>query len=81
MDIDVIRLENVMNYGIIDTITHNDRNYLILLNTENDQDFCVRRVILKDNKEVVVKLDNQNEFEEIMNLFYNKHRGEIENEK
>ena len=32
MNIDVIKLENGKEYGIIDTFTHNGSNYLILSN-------------------------------------------------
>ena len=81
MNIDVIKLENGKEYGIIDTLTHNNSNYLVLANILDNNDFCVRKVIEKEGREVIIKLNNQNEFEEIMEMFYNKHRGELINEK
>ena len=81
MNIDVIKLENGKEYGIIDTIIHNNSNYLVLSNVLDNADFCVRKVINKEGREVIIKLNNQNEFEEIMEMFYNKHRGELINEK
>ncbi len=81
MNIDVIKLENGKEYGIIDTLTHNNSNYLVLVNILDNNDFCVRKVIEKEGREVIIKLNNQNEFEEIMEMFYNKHRGELINEK
>ncbi len=81
MNIDVIKLENGKEYGIIDTITHNGSNYLVLSNILDNNDFCIRKVIEKEGREVIVKLNDQNEFEEIMKMFYNKHKGELINEK
>ena len=81
MNIDVIKLENGKEYGIIDTITHNGSNYLVLSNILDNNDFGIRKVIEKEGREVIIKLNNQNEFEEIMEMFYNKHKGELINEK
>ena len=37
---------------------------------------CVRKVITKDGKDYLTRLDNSEEFDEIMNLFYEKYKGE-----
>ena len=80
MDIDVITLDNNLNYMVIDTILNESNKYLVLVNTNDEQDIVIRKVIVKENREYLIKLDNEDEFEEVMSIFYDKHEGE-NNEK
>lgn len=80
IEIDILTLENNQEYRILETIMNNDNKYLILANKDDDEDIVVRKVINKEDGEYVVKLDNNDEFEEIMYLFAEKHKGDI-NEK
>lgn len=74
IEINVITLENGIDYLIIDTIINNENKYLFLAQENNDLDMCIRKVIKKeDNEEYLVKLDNDDEFEEVMTLFNEKH--------
>lgn len=73
IEVHVITLENNKNYEIIDTIQINDNKYLILSNEEDDNDICVRKVIVEGEREYITKLDTKEEFEEIMCTFYNKY--------
>ncbi len=75
IDLDVITLENNQNYLIIDTIVNENNKYLFLVNEDNKNDIVLRKVIKKDEKEYVTKLDSKDEFEEIMTLFNLKHLG------
>lgn len=79
MDINVVKLENEEEYLIIDTIILQDKKYLILVNEKNYYDICIRKVIEKDDKEVLVKLESEEEFENVVTRFNNKHvKEEIE---
>ncbi len=81
IDVNVITLENGKEYIITDTIVSDDQNkYLFLVNKIDNNDIMLRKIITKDDGEYITKLDNEDEFEEVMTLFVNKHRGE-RNEK
>ena len=82
IEINVIKLENNLNYLIIDTILdENNNKYLFLAEENNSKDIRIRKVIMEDNKEYLVKLDSDEEFEAVMTLFDKKHRKEDNNEK
>ena len=79
-DLDILTLQNNKDYIVIDTLINEEKKYLFLLNKEDDNDMVVRKVIKKDDGEYVTKLDSEDEFEEIMYLFKEKHKGD-ENEE
>lgn len=76
IDVYTMNLENGQKYIILDTIVKNNNNYLIFVNDNNDKDLRVRKVIMENNQEMVVKLDSDEEVKDILNEFYNKHKGE-----
>ena len=80
MEVNVITLENGCEYLIIDTIELNNKKYLFLSNEKDENDMCVRKVIIKEEKEFLVKLDNNEELENVLEEFSLKYRGE-NNEK
>lgn len=79
IEVNVITLENNRDYEIIDTIKIDDKKYLILSNEEDDNDICVRKVIVEGGREYITKLDNKEELEEVMTNFYNKYMKKEEN--
>lgn len=76
MEVNVITLENGFEYIIIDTIEVNNNKYLFLSNKQDENDMCVRKIIIKEEKEYLVKLDTENELEEVLNVFATKYKGE-----
>lgn len=75
MNMNLITLENNQDYIILSTIDFNNNKYLILANELDDKDLCIRKVIMsKDNKEVIVKLDSNEEFFEVLAMFNNLNR-------
>ena len=82
IEVNVITLENNRDYEIIDTIKIDDNRYLILSNEEDDNDICVRKIIVDANREYITKLDSKEELEEVMTNFYNKYiKKEDKNEE
>lgn len=79
IEVNVITLENNKEYEIIDTIVYNDNKYLILSNEENDYEICVRKVITREDREYIVRLDSENEFNEVMTIFNTKYIKKVEN--
>lgn len=65
----VIVLENGEEYAEVNKIKHNDKTYLFFVNLKNDDDFCIRKLVNKDGKEVIIGLDDRAEFDEILNIF------------
>lgn len=80
MTLDYITLENNNDYAVVDTLVVDNNKYLFLVNEQDEKDVTVRKVITKDNKEYLNKLDSNEEFEKIMTEFLNKHQGEINEE-
>ena len=80
MNIDIITLEDGIEYEVIDALSHKDNDYLILQKKDDERVLCARKVLKENDEEYLVKLDNDNEFTEIMELFYNRHKGD-KNEK
>lgn len=53
---------NGKEYAIICETKINGILYVHLANVEDYEDFCIRKVIVKDGKEILTKLDNKEEF-------------------
>lgn len=81
MILDYIMLENNINYAVVDTLMINENKYLFLANENDETDVTIRKVIIKDNKEYITKLDNDDEFALVMDDFIKKHRTEDSSEE
>jgi len=76
VEVNVITLDNGVDYMIVDALKVNDNNYFFLVNENDKMDFCIRKVIKENDKEYLVKLDSEEEFEDVMLAFNKKHGGE-----
>ena len=47
--------------------------YLLLSNVKNVKDSCIRKIVIENNIEYVSRLDDDNEFDIILNLFMKKN--------
>lgn len=74
IEVDVITLEDGEEYIVFETLESENNKYLFLANEKDQDDVCIRKVILKENKEYLIKLDNDDEFDEVMALFHQKHK-------
>lgn len=72
----IIKLEDGNTYTVVDKIEKLDKSYIYLANIENVQDFCIRKEIMENGETFIVGLDNDQEYEEAMNLFINKNNQE-----
>ena len=81
MILDFITLENNIDYAVVDTLMINDNKYLFLAKENDKTDVTIRKVIVKDNKEYITKLDSDDEFANVMDGFIKKHRTEDNNEE
>ena len=65
----VVKLENGMEYAEVNKINHNEKTYLFLVNLNNDDDFCIRKLINENGNDILVGLDSKVEFDEVLNIF------------
>ena len=69
-----IVLENGCEYVAIDKIKKDNVDYIYLVNSKDDEDFCIRKQIIQDNKNYLVGLDNDLEFEMALKIYYDKNK-------
>ncbi len=72
-EVEVVTLENGEDYYIINSIIHNDINYILLSNLSNSKDICIRKIINESNKEYLSRL-NDDELNMILNLFVKENK-------
>ena len=50
-------------YVILNETIVNGTKYVHLVNAEDPEDFCIRKIIIRNNEEILAGLDNEEEFE------------------
>ncbi len=80
MEANIIKLEDGNNYIIIDTIESNNKRFLLLLKVGSENDIVFRKVIIEKGSEWLVKIDDVDEFEQLMTDYILKYRKSDENE-
>ena len=73
MEFNKINLENNKEYIVIDTIENIMGKYLILGSIIDNNDICIRKVITKEDNEYIIKLESNEEFEDVMTSFNEKY--------
>ena len=67
MQLEVLDINN-KKYMVLNELTDDNETYVYLSNIKNPKDFVVRKVD-KNDKEVLINLDNEEEFVKAMDLF------------
>lgn len=65
----VVTLENGIEYTEIYRINCDGNTYVFLSNLDNPEDFCIRKLVVNNQKEQIIGLDNRNEFDRVLALF------------
>ena len=79
MDIEaeVVTLNDGLDYVILDEITAHSNVYVYLSNTEDPRNFCVRKKLQNSARSLLIGLDDENEFNMAMKLYFDKNgKGE-----
>ena len=76
MILDFVTLEDNKSYAVIETIEYKDNRYVVFANEEDPSIITVRKVISEEGKEYFVKLDTEEEFDELMIYYNNIKNGE-----
>ena len=71
-NISEIEMDN-KEYQVIDHISHNSKDYLILMNKKDNEDVMCLRALLNDTLNLE-KLDNEEELVKILEIFYEKNK-------
>ena len=71
MKLKFVTLENGMSYMIMQEQTYNGVKYLYLVNETDDKDFCIRKVVTRNDEEYIVTLESEDEFNLALKIFNN----------
>ena len=74
MNIKSIKLEDGIEYMVLDEIDLDNNTYVYLTNVDDEEDFCIRKVDNTKNDSMLVGLDNDNEFDKALLLFSKKYQ-------
>lgn len=77
-NINCITLEDGLIYAVVDEIKINNITYVYLSNINNSEDFCIRKIIIENNKEYLQGLNNKEEFEKALLTFSQKYKEELQ---
>lgn len=81
IDVNVVTLEDNKEYIIVDAIECNNNKYIVLVNENEKGMFLIRRIEIIDNKEYMTKLDSVEEFDRVAKIYFENHKGMINNEE
>lgn len=71
-NISEIEMDN-KEYQVIDHISHNSKDYLILMNKKDNEDVMCLRALLNETLNLE-KLDNEEELVKVLEIFYEKNK-------
>ena len=77
-ELDALKLEG-KDFVIVDEVKINDVLYVHLASAEDPEDFCIRKVVIKDNDEILTGLDSEEEFDIALDAFIKKNHQVAEN--
>ena len=72
--IKTVILEDNIEYIILDEITNDNKIYIYLANINDETDFCIRKKEIEENKQILIGLDSEEEFDNALNLYYQKNK-------
>ena len=74
IEVKSIRLENDIEYMVIDEIDNATTTYYYLVNIDDEKDFCIRKVEKGNDKQLLVGLDTKQEYDRAILLFSKKNK-------
>lgn len=75
VDVDTVVLENGVEYTEVDGLVYNNTKYILLCNIKNVKDSCIRKLSIEDNEEYLCRLEDEKEFDIILDLFMEKNKA------
>lgn len=71
-ELDAIKLEG-REFVIVDEIIVNNIKYVHLANADDPMDFCIRKIVIENNEEMLIGLDSDEEFDMALDAFVKKN--------
>lgn len=75
VEVNTMILENGIEYTEVDDLVYNNTKYILLSNIKNVKDSCIRKISIEDNEEYLSRLDDDNEFDVVLDLFMQKNKA------
>lgn len=75
IEVNTMILENGIEYTEVDDLVYNNTKYLLLSNIKNVKDSCIRKIVIENDEEFVCRLDDDSEFDIVLNLFIKKNKA------
>ena len=75
-DISIIRLDDGKEYYLVDNIVYNNVKYILLSFVSDVKDICIRKMLIENGEEIIAYLE-EDEFDTIFNMFYEKNKALI----
>lgn len=73
VEVDVVTLEDGAEYIIVELLKGVENKYIFLVNANDSEDLNIRKVIVENGEEYLIKLDNEKELEEALALFHENY--------
>lgn len=73
MNVKCVKLEDGIEYVVLDEIDAGANTYVYLSNVDNEEDFCIRKVNNSDEN-TLLGLDSDDEFDEALLLYTKKYQ-------
>ena len=77
-EVKIIDLEDG-SYIISDEIILNNTKYIYLTKENDMMNFCIRKIVMENGEEFIDALDTEEEFDQAMQAFLQKHKQDLEN--
>lgn len=65
----VVTLSNGIEYTEVYRLNVDNKTYVFLSNMDNPEDFCIKKIIKKNNEELIYAIDSVEEFDKVMSIF------------
>lgn len=75
IEVNTMVLENGIEYTEVDKLVYNNTEYILLSNVKNVKDSCIRKIEIENDEEYICRLEDQNEFDIILDLFMEKNKA------
>lgn len=74
-EVEYIEFNNI-DYLILSKLEYNNNQYVYMVNENDPKDFYIRKIINENGKNYYTNIDNSEEFENLLKLFYQKLNNE-----
>ncbi len=71
-----IKLEDGIEYTLVDVIEDNGVTYYYLVNENKNYNFRIRKLVMEEQKEFLSGLETEKEFEKAMTIYKEKHKND-----